>query len=239
MRQGVYSTIRFGLYDVFCTAMQNTSKTKEVGLVGKIGSGLLAGGIGAIIACPLDVVLVRMAADGKVPPEQRRNYKHVIDGLIRIQREEGLKSLWIGSLPTVSRAMVITASQFAAYDSIKSTFVQRGWMKDGTPNHLLSGFLAGVIASITSTPFDTIRTRLMNDKPPPNNRFSGMVDCISKTIREPGGVFALYKGFIPTSARQLPYVVVMFITLEQMKKLFRWMDNLGGSSSPSPNNKIH
>jgi dicarboxylate transporter 10 len=37
-----------------------------------------------------------MQNDSKAPKEQRRNYKHAIDGLIRIWREEGPKKLFNG-----------------------------------------------------------------------------------------------------------------------------------------------
>jgi dicarboxylate transporter 10 len=40
-----------------------------------------------------------MQNDCKLPKEQRRNYKHAIDGLIRISREEGPKKLLNGKLP--------------------------------------------------------------------------------------------------------------------------------------------
>ena len=32
-----------------------------------------------------------MTSDGRLPPEQRRNYKNVFDALIRISREEGVR----------------------------------------------------------------------------------------------------------------------------------------------------
>ena len=34
------------------------------------------------------------------------------------------------------------------------------------------------------------------------------------------GFMALYKGFIPTISRQGPFIVVLFVTLEQVRKLF-------------------
>lgn len=42
-----------------------------------------AGGIGAFGGTPAEVALIRMTADGRLPKEQRRNYKNVADALIR------------------------------------------------------------------------------------------------------------------------------------------------------------
>lgn len=39
------------------------------------------------------------------PPESRRNYKHVFDAFGRIMREEGVKAMWSGAVPTMARAM--------------------------------------------------------------------------------------------------------------------------------------
>ena len=39
-----------------------------------------------------------MQNDCKSPKEQRRNYKHAIDGLVRIYREEGPKRLFNGKI---------------------------------------------------------------------------------------------------------------------------------------------
>jgi hypothetical protein len=51
-------------------------------------------------------------------------------------------------------------------------------------------------------------------------RFSGVADCFIKTAREEG-LGAFYKGFIPNFARLGSWNVVMFLTLEQVKKLFQ------------------
>lgn len=45
---------------------------------------------------PADLVNVRMQNDCKLPKETRRNYKHAIDGIVRICREEGPKKLFNG-----------------------------------------------------------------------------------------------------------------------------------------------
>ena len=51
-----------------------------------------SGAVGGVVGAPADMVNVRMQNDIKLPPDsaQRRNYKHAIDGLIRVVREEGL-----------------------------------------------------------------------------------------------------------------------------------------------------
>jgi len=50
-----------------------------------------------ILGAPADLVNVRMQNDPKLRKEQRRNYNHAIDGIVRICREEGPKKLLNGN----------------------------------------------------------------------------------------------------------------------------------------------
>ena len=55
---------------------------------------------------PVKVALIRMTSDGRLPVADRRNYKHVGDALLRMGREEGIRTLWRGAIPTMTRAAV-------------------------------------------------------------------------------------------------------------------------------------
>ena len=77
-----------------------------------------------------------------------------------------------------------------------------------------------------SNPFDVIKTRVYNAAP---GTFKNPIDCLVKTVKE-SGPLALYKGLLPTFIRQAPYVVVMFMTNEQMKELFAWIDSRNATS---------
>lgn len=45
--------------------------------------GVVSGAFGAWIGTPAEVALIRMTADGRLPPEMRRNYTNVFNALIR------------------------------------------------------------------------------------------------------------------------------------------------------------
>ncbi|KAM0011063.1 putative mitochondrial carrier domain superfamily [Helianthus debilis subsp. tardiflorus] len=221
LRQTLYSTTRMGLYEIFRNKWTDEA-TGTFPLTRKITAGLLAGGIGAAVGNPADVAMVRMQADGRLPVAQRRNYKSVGDAITRMVKQEGVTSLWRGSSLTVNRAMIVTASQLASYDQFKETIIKKGIMSDGLGTHVTASFAAGFVASVASNPVDVIKTRVMNMKveegvAPP---YKGAVDCALKTVRAEGPM-ALYKGFIPTISRQGPFTVVLFVTLEQVRKLLK------------------
>lgn len=221
LRQTLYSTTRMGLYDILKQKWTDP-ETRNMPLVRKIAAGLIAGGIGAAVGNPADVAMVRMQADGRLPPAQRRNYKSVVDAITSMAKQEGVTSLWRGSSLTVNRAMLVTASQLASYDQIKETILSKGWMRDGLGTHVTASFAAGFVAAVASNPVDVIKTRVMNmkveaGKEPP---YKGALDCALKTVRSEGPM-ALYKGFIPTISRQGPFTVVLFVTLEQVRKVMK------------------
>ncbi|XP_043713567.1 mitochondrial uncoupling protein 5-like [Telopea speciosissima] len=221
LRQTLYSTTRMGLYDILKQKWTDPNSGK-MPLVRKLAAGLIAGGIGAAVGNPADVAMVRMQADGRLPAAQRRNYKSVVDAITQMSKQEGITSLWRGSSLTVNRAMIVTASQLATYDQVKEMIIGNGVMKDGLGTHVTASFTAGFVAAVASNPVDVIKTRVMNMKveagaEPP---YSGAMDCALKTVRAEGPM-ALYKGFIPTISRQGPFTVVLFVTLEQVRKLLK------------------
>jgi solute carrier family 25 (mitochondrial oxoglutarate transporter), member 11 len=77
-----------------------------------------AGAVASFLACPVEVCLVRMQADGKLLAEQRRNYTNVLNALYRVAREEGPVTYWRGASPTVLRAMVVSTTQLGTYDQV-------------------------------------------------------------------------------------------------------------------------
>lgn len=221
LRQTLYSTTRMGLYDILKHKWSDPN-TGNLPLLRKIAAGLFAGGVGAAVGNPADLAMVRMQADGRLPIEQRRNYKSVVDAISQMSKQEGIASLWRGSTLTVNRAMIVTASQLASYDQVKEMILEKGVMGDGIGTHVTASFAAGFVAAVASNPIDVIKTRVMNMKveagaEPP---YAGALDCAMKTVRAEGPM-ALYKGFIPTISRQGPFTVVLFVTLEQVRKLLK------------------
>ena len=71
------------------------------------------------------VALVRMGADAKSPPELRRNYKNVIDCLVRIFKEEGPSKLFAGGTPTIIRATLLSSAVLGCYSEAKERVCSR------------------------------------------------------------------------------------------------------------------
>ncbi|VDM71344.1 unnamed protein product, partial [Strongylus vulgaris] len=128
LRQATYTTTRLGIYTWMLESF--TKKDKPLSFPAKAALGMTAGACGAMVGTPADVALIRMTGDGHLPPEQRRNYKNVIEALYRIAREEGILTWFRGCGPTVLRAMVVNAAQLGTYSHAKQLILQTKKVQD-------------------------------------------------------------------------------------------------------------
>jgi len=219
MRQASFIGTKFGAYDVLKVVAAGESG-RTLSFAERTACGLGAGAIGAAVGNPADLAMVRMQADGRLAPELRRNYRHGGQAIVHVVRTEGVLALWRGCMPTVNRAMIVTASQMAVYDQSKMFILDKTAAKDGLAVQTAASFVAGCVAAVTSNPIDVAKTRLMNMKANDAGKmpYSGTLDCIFKTVKAEGPL-AVYKGLIPTAARQVPLNVVRFVSVEFIKNL--------------------
>ena len=66
-----------------------------------------------------------MQADSTLPEAQRRNYTGVMNALTRIATEEGVKGLWAGAVPTMSRACALNCAMMVSYEKAKEAIVEK------------------------------------------------------------------------------------------------------------------
>ncbi|KAL1494488.1 hypothetical protein ABEB36_010080 [Hypothenemus hampei] len=214
MRQATYTTTRLGIYTWLFETFSKDGTPPN--FITKAALGMAAGVCGAFVGTPAEVALIRMTADGRLPLNERRNYKNVFDALFRIHREEGLLTLWRGAVPTMGRAMVVNAAQLASYSQAKQSLINTGYFHEGIVLHFFASMISGLVTTAASMPVDIAKTRIQNmrtiDGKP---EFSGPLDVLAKILRNEG-VFALWKGFFPYYFRLGPHTVLTFIFLEQM-----------------------
>lgn len=155
-----------------------------------------------------------------VGPGKQSKYRNTFHAFATIVRQEGVRGLWTGVGPTVQRAAVLTATQIPSYDHTKHTLINHQIMKEGPALHVASSFTAGFVTACTTSPFDVVKTRVMNQAKDNLGRptvYKNALDCILKVIKHEG-VFGLYKGFIPNWMRIGPHTVVTFFVFEQLRK---------------------
>ena len=141
----------------------------------------MAGGLGALVGTPADLILIRMQSDSTLPVDKRRNYTSVFDAARRIPKEEGILSLWKGGVPTVVRAMSLNLGMFTTYEESKKVFSKV--MGTGMA-WFLSSIFAGAVAAIMSLPFDNAKTKMQKMKAGSDGKmpYKNIFDCMAKSV---------------------------------------------------------
>ncbi|KAI8603365.1 mitochondrial carrier domain-containing protein [Dissophora ornata] len=227
LRESVYSTIRLGSYDFFKGVYSGMGSSglrggEETSTLVKLMSGLTSGMIGSVIANPTDLIKVRLQAFW---PSGEPRYASIRDACRSIYREEGVPGLYRGVVPTAARAMVVTASQLASYDTTKHWLLklkdQNGdrRFKEGYLTHFCASTVAGLICSISTSPIDTVKVRYMNQQFSATGQgalYKSAIDCAIKTVQREGPL-ALYKGFLMCWLRLGPHTMLSLMIFEKLR----------------------
>ncbi|TCD71641.1 hypothetical protein EIP91_007388 [Steccherinum ochraceum] len=225
IREFVYSGMRMGTYEFFkdkLHAATNGALTRE-GVALKVSAATIAAGIGSSVANPADVIKVRMQAHYP----QGRPYRNTLHAFATVFKEGaarlpdspirgGLRTLYRGVEATTTRGIILTVSQVASYDHVKQTLKNKGIMKEGVGLHFTSSLFAGFFCSVTSSPVDVVKVRLMTDK---HHEFKGALDCAGKVLLHEGPM-AFYKGFSMCWGRLGTHTIVSFLVFERLRLLF-------------------
>jgi len=209
LREASYTSLRLGLYGPIKNLM---GLKNDSHFLLKFTAGSLSGAIGSCAGNPFDVLKTRMmATEGKIPPP-------ISQAAGELYRAQGISGFYRGLQANVMRAMVLNGTKMSCYDQIKGMIKASGLISSGLPTQFCAAFSAGFFMAITVTPFDMIRTQLMN-QPPNAKLYKGFVDCALKIIAKNGPI-GLYAGFFPIWARFAPTTTLQLVIFEQFKPIF-------------------
>jgi hypothetical protein len=209
LRESTYSTLRLGLYEPF-KALLGETNPKDTPFWKKMASASMSGCIGSAIANPFDLVKVIHQADEKAHGSFLAEVKKIL-------ARDGIKGLYRGAGPTIARAMVLNGTKLSTYDEIKHTLLKIGWLKEGFILQTLSSCVAGLAMTITTAPFDLVKTRIMSQGE--QKIYHGVLDCFTKSVKKEG-IFVLWKGFTPQWLRFTPFTIIQLNVWEYLRKLY-------------------
>jgi len=210
-RQLCFASIRIGLYDnvrdFYTGGKENPS------ILVRILAGCTTGAMAVSFAQPTDVVKVRFQAQMNLDGVARR-YNGTMQAYKLIFQNEGLRGLWKGTLPNITRNALVNCTELVTYDLIKEAILRHKLMSDNLPCHFVSAFGAGFVTTVIASPVDVVKTRYMNSPP---GQYKSAINC-AWTMMTKEGPTAFYKGFVPSFLRLGSWNVVMFVSFEQIKR---------------------
>ncbi|XP_075045612.1 mitochondrial brown fat uncoupling protein 1 isoform X2 [Mixophyes fleayi] len=210
-RQMSFASIRIGLYDT--VKLLYTNGKEKAGIGSRILAGCTTGALAVTVAQPTDVIKVRFQAQVNLRGVKKR-YNGTLDAYKTIAKEEGMKGLWKGTFPNVTRNAIVNCTELVTYDLIKEALLQYKLLTDNLPCHFVSAFGAGFCTTVIASPVDVVKTRYMNSPP---GQYKSAINC-AWTMLTKEGPTAFYKGFVPSFLRLGSWNVVMFVSYEQLKR---------------------
>lgn len=207
LRQFFYGSLRFGIYQGLKDGKKEETYLKK--LILSFFSGSFAG----FVCNPLDLLKVRLQGN----PEWQSTYKsNLFKSFLKMKKENGIKGLYIGCVPTSLRAGLVAAAEIASYDQIKQMI---GYQNNDIISNGLVGIISGFLGAFVSNPIDVVKSRILNQSIT-NPLYKNSLNCLIQTVTNEG-ILSLYKGLIPTCVRNIPQVVTTFIVLEELNRLFK------------------
>lgn len=214
--------------------MAELSSLPKVPLLSQGQKDVLSGTIGGIaqvlVGQPLDILKVRLQTS---PPG---TYTGMVDCASRIVTTEGPLAFYKGTLTPLLGVGACVSIQFGVVEALKRTFSNAN-VRSGKGAELdygqfyLAGGIAGVANSFVAGPVEHIRIRLQTQPSPPI--YKGPLDCIKQITSQAGLWNGVFRGQIPTFAREFHGMGMYFLTYEALVQHHLNTNNLTRDQLPS------
>lgn len=202
-REGSYASIKLGAYAPVRDAIGAGDKNSPFYL--KFLAGAITGGVGSLFGNPFDV-LKTMAQTNSGKAESLGTT------LTTFYAQNGLGGFYRGISANILRACVLNATKMGVYDIAKGVVTdQTGWNRKDLKTTFCSAMISGFCMTCTVSPFDRIRTALMNQGE--QQLYTGFVDCGTQLLKNDGPL-SFWRGFIPMWARFAPTATIQLVTIE-------------------------
>lgn len=191
-----------------------------------LGLAAVSGALAALASNPFFILKTRCQA----PTAAAAAPTTVLAEAASIWRSDGPLGFFRGLSAFGPRVVVASAVQLSTYDAVKDELVRRtGLRPDGAPLVLWASFVSGAAVVAAMQPFDYAATRLVATQTATEAaasaagatgaaRFSGPFALMAHTVRSEGFI-GLYKGGTANYLRFGPYCVLVFLFVEQGRKV--------------------
>ena len=205
--------------------------------------GVFLGGVGtgaiqSLLLSPVELVKIRLQL-------QRRNYggtqptncpKGPMSVIKSIWKTEGLRGIYRGLTITALRDAPAHGVYFWTYEYMREQ-LHPGCRKSGQESlttMLMAGGLAGVASWVCCYPLDVVKTRLQAQSPSCPQKYSGIVDCFVKSVKEEGQR-VLWRGLGTAVSRAFVVNGAVFAAYEIA---LRYLFNNNGHETIQTDNRV-
>lgn len=187
-------------------------------------AGAAAGATEAAITYPFEFAKTRLQfRTVQGAPPSTRNPLVLIANTVR---QDGVRTLYAGADALIVGTAWKAAVRFLAFDSIKALFADEHG-RTGKFGGVCAGLGAGVLESIVAvTPFETVKTALIDDARSANRRYHGFIHGTKGLIKD-YGIRGIYRGLVPVTMRQAGNSAVRMGSYNALKGFYNPKTSLG------------
>lgn len=213
----VYFYTFHGLRAVFASKPPAGAATGAGHSAGRdLALGALAGAVNVYLTTPMWVVNTRIKMQGIRGKSLKRypKYSGIWDGLSRISREEGMGTLWAGTLPSLV-LVSNPAIQFMVYESLKRrtmAFLQTD--KLTAPTIFLLGAVSKSISTVITYPLQVVQAKSRYGADEVRNK--RMVEILLDIVDKDGVTGGLYKGLEAKLLQTVMTTALMYLAYEKI-----------------------
>ncbi|KAK6947429.1 Mitochondrial substrate/solute carrier [Dillenia turbinata] len=197
--------------------------------MGDVAKDLLSGTVGGaaqlIVGHPFDTIKVKLQSQPVPLPGQPPKYSGAMDAVKQTLAAEGPRGLFKGMGAPLATVAAFNAVLFTVRGQIERLLRSGPDTPLTVYQQVVAGAGAGVAVSFLACPTELIKCRLQAQSLLADSgsagaavKYGGPMDVARHVLKMEGGVRGLFKGLVPTMAREIPGNAVVFGVYELAKQ---------------------
>ncbi|GLU05420.1 hypothetical protein SLE2022_225220 [Rubroshorea leprosula] len=190
-----------------------------------LASGTVGGAAQLIVGHPFDTIKVKLQSQPAPLLGQPPKYAGAMDAVRQTLAAEGPRGLYKGMGAPLATVAAFNALLFTVRGQMEALLRSQPGAPLTVNQQIICGAGAGVAVSFLACPTELIKCRLQAQSALLGSgtgavavMYGGPLDVAKHVLRSEGGTRGLFKGLVPTLAREVPGNAVMFGVYEAVKQ---------------------
>lgn len=189
-------------------------------------AGTVGGAAQLVVGHPFDTIKVKLQSQPTPLPGQPPKYAGAIDAVKQTIAAEGPRGLYKGMGAPLATVAAFNAVLFTVRGQMEALLRSAPGVPLTVSQQVVCGAGAGVAVSFLACPTELIKCRLQAQSALAASgggatvavKYGGPMDVARHVLQSEGGMRGLFKGLVPTLAREVPGNAAMFGVYEAVKQ---------------------
>lgn len=195
-------------------------------VVKDLTAGTVGGAAQLIVGHPFDTIKVKLQSQPAPIPGELPKFSGAMDAVKQTIAAEGPRGLYKGMGAPLATVAAFNAVLFTVRGQMEALLRSEPGVALTVQQQVICGAGAGVAVSFLACPTELIKCRLQAQSALAGSsksaaggiKYGGPMDVAKHVLRSEGGLSGLFKGLVPTLAREVPGNAVMFGVYEALKQ---------------------